>query len=586
MKRLVYSPSVNVWVKSDSGIFDLSPYVTGFQIDRRIGEVSNAQVTFRNPRITDERNPKKTRFMFTEHIADDGTVRPMFHPMDPIIITLTRLKGRPIQVFTGYCDTTPYVQLLPGEVTLDASCTIKRLQHTYWDPALIFVRDFMSSFGWGIDASGIAVNPKAENSKNDLKDSSFGNLLFGVLTEVGGWDPKNIYIQELPGSQISKIVVNLYKDTADEAKESMKDLQDFLYSLVGASKYGSAGGGGGGGGGGFSGSVTLIGDSITVLSKDQIKDKIPNVSIFAQTSKHLNQDGGQEQAIGQGADQKSGLKILEAQKDHLGDAVVIALGTNDIGTPKSQFAGWIDKAMEKIGSSKPVVWVNTYVTNGNYQAINQAISEATNRHSNLTVADWKTKAKLGPDGTHPTTQGSKIFAQVIADALGIQEGGSVNSASGQVLGKPIVTKDNFQGSNINWTFTGKGSQFGSSHRHHITDPGDNSYGSQPPASGADPDVPGFAARKDIGHTPNFNWFVVVSPNGRAAALPQTDWGPNASVGRAIDVNTAAAIEVFGYSKSGNSVNFPTDQGTWKLYFAGTGDNGRAKAEHIVRTGRV
>jgi hypothetical protein len=260
MKRLVYSPSINVWIKTDTGVFDLSPYVTGFNIDRRVQEVSAARVTFRNPRVTDERNPKKTRFMFTEHYSEGG-VRPMFHPMDPIIITLTRLKGRPIQVFTGYCDTTPYVQLLPGEATLTASCTLKRLIHTYWDPALPFIRDFLQTNGWDLSVEGVAFNPKTKPGKT-LNDGSLGLLLYKVLTEIGRWDSNNIFIQNLPGSQISTMVRGLYKDVADEVVSSTKELDDFMYGLIGASKYGSAGGSGGGGNGGAGGAALSEPESV------------------------------------------------------------------------------------------------------------------------------------------------------------------------------------------------------------------------------------------------------------------------------------------------------------------------------------
>ena len=176
MKRLVYSPSVNVWVRTDTGVFDLSPYVMDVSIDRRVGQVSAARVTFRNPRVTDERDQTKTRFMFTEHIADDGSVRPMFHPMDPIVITLTRLKGHPVQVFTGYCDTTPYVQLFPGTAQISASCTLKRLKYTYWDPGLPFVIEYLSKLGWG-GQNGTIINISAEASQGGLNDSSIGYLL-------------------------------------------------------------------------------------------------------------------------------------------------------------------------------------------------------------------------------------------------------------------------------------------------------------------------------------------------------------------------------------------------------------------------
>lgn len=247
MKRLIYSPMINVWIQTDTGVFDLSPYVTDFQIDRRVNEVSLATVSFRNPRVTDERDPSKTRFMFTEHIANDGTVRPMFHPMDPITITLTRLKGRPIQVFTGYCDTTPYVQLKPGIAKLDASCTLKRLEYTYWDPALLFVRNFMEKNGWGISPQGTALSPDAEKRRVKNNDSSIGFLLYSVLTEIGGWSDKNIFIQELPGDKIAKMVRKLYQDTTRANNAALTDFHKFLGDVIGSAKYGSAGGGGGGG---------------------------------------------------------------------------------------------------------------------------------------------------------------------------------------------------------------------------------------------------------------------------------------------------------------------------------------------------
>jgi hypothetical protein len=240
MKRLIYSPSINVWIKTDTGIFDLSPYITNCTVDRRVNSVSFAQLEFRNPKITDPKT-KKSRFMFTEHVRDDGSIHPMFHPMDSIIITMTRLRGRPIQVFTGFCDTAPYVQVYPGTAKLEASCTLKRLQYTYWDPALPFVQAFMTAHGWGVNIkTGTALNPNAEGKNTGtLNDTSIGYLLYTILKEVGGWDSSNIYIQELPGDKIGKLVANLYQDTAREEAESIKDFHKFLGDIIGASAYGS-----------------------------------------------------------------------------------------------------------------------------------------------------------------------------------------------------------------------------------------------------------------------------------------------------------------------------------------------------------
>lgn len=423
MKRLVYSPQVNVYVKSDHGIFDLSPYVTDFSVNRKVDEVSTAEVTFRNPK---EVGPDgEPRFMFTQHPVENSngtySYEPMFHPMDPITIVLTRLRGYPVQVFTGYCDTSPYVQLFPGLARLSASCTLKRILYTYWDPGLPFVSQYLRSLGWQPEPNGsLAFSPTAEtggpvDTKAPFTDTSFGYLIYRILMDVGNWDHNDIYVQELPSEAISQTVSGIYQEITGEAKASYKQYRDFLEHVIGGTTVGGAVGSGGGTGGGGGGG------------------------------------GG---------------------------------GTAD-----------------------------------------------------------------------PTDEN-------------------------------VVTNDHFNGSNIPWTFQGKASQFGSSHKYHYTDPGDDSYGSQGPASGADPDTPGFAARKTIGRKPNYNWFVVLSPSGRAAALPQTDWGPAESTGRVVDINTSAAIGVFGYKKQGNEINFPTDQGTWKLYFTGKGADGKRKAEKIVRDGRM
>ena len=168
MKRLVYAPSIKVWVKSDSGVVDLTPFVTECEINRKIDDVSHASVTFRNPKITDESG--KNRFMFTQHEGKDGSVRPVFHPMDPITIILERMAGKPIQVFTGYCDTTPYVQLFPGTCRIQASCTLKRLLYTYWDPGLPFTKEFMRNYGWNLSNEGKAVNEQAAGKAEDFKN--------------------------------------------------------------------------------------------------------------------------------------------------------------------------------------------------------------------------------------------------------------------------------------------------------------------------------------------------------------------------------------------------------------------------------
>jgi len=433
MKRLIYSPSVNVWVRTDTGVFDLSPYVTNFTIDRRVNQVSSASISFRNPKVPDSKG--KERFLFTEHPSNSAngqtTYGPMFHPMDPIIITMTRLKGRPVQVFTGYCDTVPYVQLFPGVTTLTASCTLKRLLYTFWDPALPFVRDFMNKTGWQVSPNGTAYNEVPKNTGN-LNDSSIGYLLYKVLEDVGGWDPDNIYIQELPGKNIGQLVTNLYKEVEKEEASSIKDFHNFLKDIIGKSAYGSltsSANASTGLGNSFTGTVTLIGDSISDMSRSQLTNKISNLTIYAEVSKHFSMSGG----ANNGGD--SGLKILRDHKNFLGDVVVIELGTNDIdpSTTTKVFKGWIDQAMSIIGSQRKVVFVNVAASGG--EQINAAISNSKSKYTNMIIADWKGNAEVGSDHIHPTSNGSKVLANLISDAIGVITG---TSGAGGTQGNPYT----------------------------------------------------------------------------------------------------------------------------------------------------
>jgi hypothetical protein len=256
MKRLVYSPSVKIWVRTDFGVINLSPYITECQVNRKIDDTSTFSVVFRNPKVVDENG--KNRFMFTEHEAN-GQIGPVFHPMDPITVVMERIGGKPIQVFTGYCDTVPYVQLFPGTAKITASCTLKRLLYTFWDPGLPFVRDFLYSYGWNLGGDGVVrredppghpINNEydhlADQGKvpkrfktNKLNDGGIGALLYATLNEVGGWDDKNIYIQGLPNN-LSKIVSNIFDEFTADNKDVNEQVSQVLSDFINNGHFGSA----------------------------------------------------------------------------------------------------------------------------------------------------------------------------------------------------------------------------------------------------------------------------------------------------------------------------------------------------------
>jgi hypothetical protein len=189
--------------------------------------------------------------------------------MDPITIFLERLRGHPVQVFTGFLDETPYWQMYPGEITLKASCTLKRLLHTYYNPGLPYFISFLQQFGWTQGPQeGTAANfqnivetspfqldnkkiAKAEekliktgatpNEKGALNDTSLGRLLWAILFYIAGIQDENIYIESLP-TNIGQTVSKLTKGFIEGQKVEGEQLQVFLKEIMGTSSQGSGGG--------------------------------------------------------------------------------------------------------------------------------------------------------------------------------------------------------------------------------------------------------------------------------------------------------------------------------------------------------
>lgn len=239
MKRLVYTPKVNAYVKTDYGIFDISEYITEGDLQRKLDQVSSAKITLRNP------DKKWTKHHYVNPVTKEEEVGPIFHPMDPITIIMTRLNNRPIQVFTGYLDSTPYFHLFPGTVTLQASCTLKRLLHTYFDPGLPFFEEFLVANGWQVTEGVGITHPSADGStafdKGAVKDSGFGELLLAVLKQIGGWNEDTIYIEKIPNGLI-ELVSNLFEPASKAAAASNEELTDLLHKLIGTASLGSGGG--------------------------------------------------------------------------------------------------------------------------------------------------------------------------------------------------------------------------------------------------------------------------------------------------------------------------------------------------------
>lgn len=274
MHRLVYSPKAFVYVETDlNGLINLSEYVVSGNVNRKINQVSTAEVTIRNP---------------YRKFTQPG--KPTFHPMDRITIWLQRLPGHPVQVFTGYLDRAPYYQLYPGTCTLTASCTLKRLEYTFWDPALPFMADFMEAYHWEANfVNGTLMGPVGggtdELGQEKQRNASIAELLFAVLKHVGNWDEKQIFIEDLPPDLLPRLG-QLMAALQEENSEVEKHLNNFLEAIVGAGAIGS---GGDDSSAGRTGSVAGADKIVPILTQTAHKYNLPPAFV---TAVALTESGG------------------------------------------------------------------------------------------------------------------------------------------------------------------------------------------------------------------------------------------------------------------------------------------------------
>lgn len=232
MRRLVYSPKAYVYIQTEptpdnsTGLYNISDLVVSGNVARKLNQVSTAEVTFQNP---------------YKQFTKPGS--PTFRPMDKISIFLQRLPGFPVQVFTGYLDSAPYYQMYPGTATVTASCSLKRLQYTYFDPGLPFMMQFLASYGWLTSGDGTIEAPKkvgTDETKQEAQNESISGLMYACLKHIANWDPKHIYIEELPPDLIPK-VQSIFRSLQASADESKEEFEQWLKDFIGETSSGTGG---------------------------------------------------------------------------------------------------------------------------------------------------------------------------------------------------------------------------------------------------------------------------------------------------------------------------------------------------------
>lgn len=246
MRRLIYAPKAYIFIRSSNlngKVFDVSSDVTGGEVTQVCGDMSTATFTLKN------RYQKWIRDPSQEYLQ-------IFLPMDMVSIWLQRIAGKPIQVFTGYLDAVPYYQAYSGDVNFEATCTLKKLKYTWFDPGLPFFQQWVNSQdGWTYDVtSGEALKPSAlagtltqgggpgtaTGSQASINDSGFADLLGRFMTEIAGWDSTDVLISSLP-PDIPKIAAQLFQQIEADTDQDLTAFSQFMGQTLGVNGWQGSG---------------------------------------------------------------------------------------------------------------------------------------------------------------------------------------------------------------------------------------------------------------------------------------------------------------------------------------------------------
>ena len=204
MQTLVYSPEIQILIARGNKQYDVSNDIVAWSVRRVEDGVSSLAFRLSNKAVPGD--PKKLRY------------NQLFERMDRVFVKLKRVEWIP--VFSGYLDQVPHVQLYPGTVNFRASCTLKRLLHTWWDPGLPQSAEIFNQ--------AQRAQEELQNGEQSL-DVGLGSLLRRLLVEVGKWTPESIHIQRFP--------IGFYQFMEDELRKLNKGsettTQDFKELILG-----------------------------------------------------------------------------------------------------------------------------------------------------------------------------------------------------------------------------------------------------------------------------------------------------------------------------------------------------------------
>lgn len=205
---LLYSPSVTVYVGHKTGFgeyeyYDVSADVTTCSVSRNIGSCSTFSFSLMN---------------------HQGKYNGKFEPMDLCTIYAQK-EGRVTRLITGYITSVPNFTLYPNEFDVSGSCSLYKLQRLWWDKHLnsSWAEFMLDSMSRGPNWNG------------------YEQIVYNVLTRVGGFSSDDIVIGELP-SEVEEWARNMYETQRSDIDQLVTQMDEFYDILM---TTGITGGGGG-----------------------------------------------------------------------------------------------------------------------------------------------------------------------------------------------------------------------------------------------------------------------------------------------------------------------------------------------------
>jgi cell wall-associated NlpC family hydrolase len=258
----IYSPQVKVLIEAggnyyrkdtSSRTYDVSSDLVSGTMNRRVDGVSDFSFTLLNPR-------RKYDQIFT--------------PNDRITVLMKRVEW--VRVFTGYLNKVPLMTAWPRNVSLTASCSLKRLQYWYWDPESAYTQQMIMNALSAARGSGVNT------------DGGMTNVVLSVLNNVVGWPNSKVHIAKIPDDWFG-VAQKIAAAVEKGALESDALAKQFFQSLGSSGVIGGTPGGSTAGTGNVAGvlGTSKIGEFGTVALRNAEKIYAQGASMNATTSDQI-----------------------------------------------------------------------------------------------------------------------------------------------------------------------------------------------------------------------------------------------------------------------------------------------------------